>query len=136
MDLTFVSCSLLKGSHSWAVMNTYTASDHTAILWEVTASKNPRRTTRQTNTVGWKVKAFDPATFLVALDSDPIITESAEEKAKELMKRVIQACDACMPPGNVALLRCTGGTITLALFVQSVSEKEECLSVDRVDLTL
>ncbi|XP_046411931.1 uncharacterized protein LOC124175577 [Neodiprion fabricii] len=97
VDLTFVSSSLTRGSYSWVVMNTYTASDHYAVLWEVSTSQSPRRATRQTNAVGWKVKAFDPATLIIALDSNPTTTGTAEEKAKELMKRVTQACDACMP---------------------------------------
>lgn len=97
VDLTFVSSSLTRGSHSWEVMNTYTASDHSAILWELSTGQDPRKANRQTNAVGWKVKSFDPSALVVALDSDPIVTGSAEEKTKDLMKRVTQACDACMP---------------------------------------
>ncbi|XP_044578894.1 uncharacterized protein LOC123261368 [Cotesia glomerata] len=41
IDLTFVSSSLLKGNYSWEVLNTYTASDHNAILWEILAGWNP-----------------------------------------------------------------------------------------------
>ncbi|XP_046624766.1 uncharacterized protein LOC124307289 [Neodiprion virginianus] len=97
VDLTFVSSSLTRGSYSWVVMNTYTTSDHYAVLWEVSTGQSPRRATRQTDAVEWKVKAFDPGTLIIALDSNPTTTGSAEEKAKELMKRVTQACDACMP---------------------------------------
>ncbi|XP_068990439.1 uncharacterized protein [Neodiprion pinetum] len=80
LDLTFVSSSLTRGSYSWVVMNTYIASDHYAVLWEVSTGQSPRRATRQTNAVGWKVKALDPATLIIALDSNPNTTGSAEEK--------------------------------------------------------
>ncbi|XP_015509714.2 uncharacterized protein LOC107216897 [Neodiprion lecontei] len=97
IDLTFVSSSLLRGSYSWTVMNTYTASDHNAILWEISAGRNPRRATRQTNAVGWKVKDFDSEALVVALDKDSTITGDAEEKTKNLMTKITQACDTCMP---------------------------------------
>ncbi|ESN97439.1 hypothetical protein HELRODRAFT_178236 [Helobdella robusta] len=34
VDFTFVSCCLVKGNLSWKVMDIYTASDHSALLWE------------------------------------------------------------------------------------------------------
>ncbi|CAD6235046.1 GSCOCG00012408001-RA-CDS [Cotesia congregata] len=77
-------------------MNTYTASDHNAILWEILNVQSPRRPKKQLNTIGWKVKTLDPSALLVALNSDQIIAGCAEEKTKDLMKRVIQACDASM----------------------------------------
>lgn len=97
VDLTFVSSSLTRGSYYWKVMDIYTASDHSAILWEISNGQNPRRENRPTNTTGWKVKSFDPAAFVVVLDGESIITGNAEERTKDLMKRVTQACDASMP---------------------------------------
>ncbi|XP_044583012.1 uncharacterized protein LOC123264033 [Cotesia glomerata] len=98
IDLTFVSSSLLKGNYSWEVLNTYTGSDHSAILWEISAGRNPQRATRQTNAAGWKVKDFDSEALVVALDIDStIITGNAVEKTKNLMTRIAQACDTCMP---------------------------------------
>ncbi|GBO99935.1 hypothetical protein EVAR_74298_1 [Eumeta japonica] len=94
VDLTFVSSSLTRNSHCWKVLNTYTASDHSAIRWEVSTGQNPRRVNKQTCGVGWKVKLFDPAALMVALDCESFIIESAEEKTENLMKRVTQACDA------------------------------------------
>ncbi|XP_044594627.1 uncharacterized protein LOC123272065 [Cotesia glomerata] len=77
-------------------MDTYTASDHNAILWEILNAQSPRRPKKQLNTIGWKVKTLDPRALLVALNSDQIIAGCAEEKTKDLMKRVTQACDASM----------------------------------------
>ncbi|XP_047997336.1 uncharacterized protein LOC125238963 [Leguminivora glycinivorella] len=97
VDLTFVSSSITRRSISWEVLDIYTASDHSALLWEVSTGQNTRRANRQTNAIGWTVKSFDPSALIVALDGGPIITGSAEEKTKDLMKRVAQACDASMP---------------------------------------
>ncbi|GBP65565.1 hypothetical protein EVAR_87541_1 [Eumeta japonica] len=97
VDLTFVSSSLIRGNYHWRVMDLYTVSDHNAILWEVSIDKNPRRPAKKLDVTGWKVKSFDPNTFVAALNDEPITTGSAEEKIKNLMKRVTQACDTCMP---------------------------------------
>ncbi|XP_044597157.1 uncharacterized protein LOC123273744 [Cotesia glomerata] len=96
VDLTFVSGSLTRGHINWKVMDTYTASDHNAILWEILNAQSPRRPKKQLNTIGWKVKTLDPRALLVALNNDQIIAGCAEEKTKDLMKRVTQACDASM----------------------------------------
>ncbi|GBP80203.1 hypothetical protein EVAR_100080_1 [Eumeta japonica] len=101
VDLTFVSTSLAKGSISWVVLDIYTASDHHAILWETSKDRNLRGPIKQTNTIGWKVKSFDPEVLLTALDSDPIETKCAEDHTKALMMRVTQACDASMPRKRV-----------------------------------
>ena len=97
IDLTFVSSSLARGNSNWKVMDIYTASDHNAIIWEITSNQSRRRSIRQLNAIGWKVKSFDESTMVIALDRDPITGEGAEEKATNLMKRVTQACDASMP---------------------------------------
>uniref|UniRef100_A0A6M2DSR2 Putative r1-6 dk n=1 Tax=Xenopsylla cheopis TaxID=163159 RepID=A0A6M2DSR2_XENCH len=97
IDLTFVSNSLARGNCKWNVLDIYTASDHHAILWEISKDQNSRRPITQSNVVGWKVKSFDPEALLIAFVSDPINTANAEEMTKNLMKRVTQACDASMP---------------------------------------
>ncbi|GBP58737.1 hypothetical protein EVAR_35516_1 [Eumeta japonica] len=79
-------------------MDKYTASDHNAILWEISCDQKRERPNRQTNTtVGWKVKTFDPSTLIVAIDSKPIVAGPAEEMTKDLMKRVTHTSDASMP---------------------------------------
>ncbi|GBP19735.1 hypothetical protein EVAR_8895_1 [Eumeta japonica] len=40
VDLTFVSSSLIKRNYDWKMMDIYTASDHNAILWEITNDQN------------------------------------------------------------------------------------------------
>ncbi|GBP55559.1 hypothetical protein EVAR_34393_1 [Eumeta japonica] len=65
LDFTFVSSSLTGGSYSWRVMSAYTASDHSSRLWKISTGRNPRSANRQTNTVGWKVKSFDPTARFV-----------------------------------------------------------------------
>lgn len=96
VDLTFVSSSLIKGSYFWKVMDTYTASDHRAILWEISTGQCPTRASRQNKATGWKVKSFDPTAFTVALEGDTNITGNAEEGSRNLMIKVTQACDASM----------------------------------------
>nr|XP_036224320.1 uncharacterized protein LOC118681891 [Bactrocera oleae] len=97
VDLTFVSSSIARKNCNWRVLNIYTASDHNAILWETANHQSPRRSNNQLNTIGWKVKSFDPSALLVSLDSDPIITGPAEDKTKDLLTRLTRACDASMP---------------------------------------
>lgn len=97
VDLTFVSSSLIRGNSYWEVMNIYTASDHNAILWEISNDQSPRRPCNQPNAIGWKITSFDASALMVALDSAPIASGCAEENTKDLMKRVAQACDASMP---------------------------------------
>ncbi|XP_071644122.1 uncharacterized protein [Temnothorax longispinosus] len=97
VDLTFVSSSLAKGNCFWKVLDTYTASDHCAILWEVSTGKTTGEVYRKFNTLGWKVSAFDTAVYTVALDTQPINSGNAENKSEELMKRITEACDASMP---------------------------------------
>ncbi|CAH2097098.1 unnamed protein product [Euphydryas editha] len=97
VDLTFVSSSLVKGKCSWKVMDTYTASDHCALLWEVSSEKCTERMHRKSKTTGWKIGAFDPEVFMVALNSEPISDGNAEHMAKYLMKRITEACDTAMP---------------------------------------
>ncbi|GBP15361.1 Probable RNA-directed DNA polymerase from transposon X-element [Eumeta japonica] len=73
----------------------YIASDHNAILWEISCDEKRERPNRQTNTtVGSKVKTFDPSTLIVAIDSKPIVAGPAEEMTTDLMKRVTHACNA------------------------------------------
>ncbi|GBP91296.1 hypothetical protein EVAR_96496_1 [Eumeta japonica] len=51
VDLTFVTANLIRGISYWKVMDSYTASDCNAILWEIPNDRNPRRRKRQSNTV-------------------------------------------------------------------------------------
>ncbi|CAH2094186.1 unnamed protein product [Euphydryas editha] len=96
VDLTFVSGCLAKRNCSWKVMDTYTASDHCAILWLVSTGQSLGRTPRVTTAIGWNASSFDETAFTVALDRSPIKGKNAEMKAKDLMLRVGQACDASM----------------------------------------
>ena len=97
VDLTFVSDSLARGNCSWEVTETYTGSDHRAILWEVSIDQRRRPAPKKTNAVGWKVSSFDHRTYLVALDDHPISGSNATEKATNIMRRLTEACDATMP---------------------------------------
>ncbi|XP_026471396.1 uncharacterized protein LOC113375676 [Ctenocephalides felis] len=40
IDLTFVSNSLVRGICNWEVLDIYTASDHNAIIWEISTNRN------------------------------------------------------------------------------------------------
>ncbi|ESN96734.1 hypothetical protein HELRODRAFT_163839 [Helobdella robusta] len=42
VNLTFVSCCLVKGNFPWKVMDIYTASDHSALLCEMTTGFSSR----------------------------------------------------------------------------------------------
>ncbi|XP_015119319.1 uncharacterized protein LOC107042686 [Diachasma alloeum] len=97
VDLTFVSSALVRGNYSWEVADVYTASDHCAILWEVSTVQRIGEACPKTNTIGWKVSNFDLDTFLVALDARPIDGRNAMEKVSEIMRRVTDACDASLP---------------------------------------
>ncbi|CAD6216895.1 GSCOCG00012895001-RA-CDS, partial [Cotesia congregata] len=97
VDLTFVSSSLARGNLNWKVLDIYTASDHNAILWEISNDQDTRRTSGLPNHIRWRVKSFDAGTLTTALDNGPITAGCAEDQTKELMKRVTEACDASMP---------------------------------------
>ncbi|XP_020296455.1 uncharacterized protein LOC109861289 [Pseudomyrmex gracilis] len=97
VDLTFVSSSLVKGSHSWEVTDIYIASDHCAILWKVSTGQNTRRVNSKTNQIGWKVSSFDPESFKVTLSYHKTGDGCAEKKSEDMMRRVSEACDATMP---------------------------------------
>ncbi|GBP21616.1 hypothetical protein EVAR_9801_1 [Eumeta japonica] len=74
LDLIFVSSCLTRGNSDWKVMDMYTASDHNAILWELSCDQKRERPNRQTNTtVGWKVKTFDASTLIVAIANQPFL---------------------------------------------------------------
>lgn len=97
VDLTFVSSSLVKGNHSWEVMDIYTASDHSAIMWKVSTGQKRKRMNNKTTRIGWKVSSFDPASFKAGLDTDITRDGCAERKSEDMMRRVSEACDATMP---------------------------------------
>lgn len=97
VDLTFVSSNLAKRNCSWEVTDTYTASDHSAIRWEIPASRRTGPTPKKTNSTGWKVSTFDPSSFREAFDDRPISGSNATEKANDLMRRITEACDVTMP---------------------------------------
>ncbi|CAB3252458.1 unnamed protein product [Arctia plantaginis] len=78
-------------------MDTYTVSDHCALLWEVSSEQSTGREHRKTKTIGWKISAFDLEVFMVALNSEPISDGNAKNMAKYLMKRITEACDTAMP---------------------------------------
>ncbi|XP_015123485.1 uncharacterized protein LOC107045666 [Diachasma alloeum] len=80
VDLTFVSSALVRGNYSWEVADIYTASNHCAILWEVSTVQMVGEACPKTNTIGWKVSNFDFDTFLVAPDVRPIDGRNAMEK--------------------------------------------------------
>lgn len=98
VDVTFVSSNLAKGNNSWRVSEVYTASDHRAIVWEVTNSrKHGTRRSSKSNARRWKVSYFNPNVLRVALNDHPASGKNATEKVNDVMRRVIEACDATMP---------------------------------------
>lgn len=82
VDLTFVSGCLAKGNCSWQVMDTYTASDHCAIIWTISTGHSVERTYRRVNAIGWKVSPFDEVAFKAALNKDHSATEMQKGRQK------------------------------------------------------
>lgn len=98
VDLTFVSGSLARGNQCrWVVSDTYTHSDHQAIIWEIGGDYSRIEKAPKTNEKGWKAKVFDADLFREAFDTSPLAVESAAEKVEVVMQRVTEACDATMP---------------------------------------
>ncbi|XP_026479806.1 uncharacterized protein LOC113386230 [Ctenocephalides felis] len=55
IDLTFVSNSLVRGICNWEVLDIYTASDHNAIIWEISTDRNIRRHAKISKAIGQSV---------------------------------------------------------------------------------
>ena len=92
IDLTFVSTSIVRSVHEWRVSDTYTHSDHQAIMFEY-AAKKQKPSTRFT---GWRVKLFDHDVCSLIMENMHL-TGTASTKAAQLSSNLIQACDASMP---------------------------------------
>ncbi|CAL1671952.1 unnamed protein product [Lasius platythorax] len=98
VDLTFVGGSLGRGNSSWRVTDVYNHSDHRLIFWEVSSDrKSTGPALKKMNTLGWRTSMFDPELFRAALDDGLIGEGSAMQKAENVMRRVVKACDVTMP---------------------------------------
>ena len=97
VDLTIVSSSLARQNNKWKMNDVFNLSDHRVISWEVAignSTKVPPH--KKTNARGWKVSRFDPELFRTTLATEPINANNAIEEAEEVMKSVVDACDATM----------------------------------------
>lgn len=99
VDLTFVSTNLSSTNGAWKVNDIFNLSDHRVIGWAVSTKCNQRKSIPKKMTIsrGWKVKMFEPRTFLEALNSGPIDAGNAREEADEVIVRIVNACDSTMP---------------------------------------
>ncbi|XP_026467863.1 uncharacterized protein LOC113371452 [Ctenocephalides felis] len=52
IDLTFDSNSLVRGICNWEVLDIYTASDHNAIIWEISTNRNISRNAKISKAIG------------------------------------------------------------------------------------
>ena len=94
IDLTFTSDSLAPRNSTWCVSDSFTYSDHQAIVFEVDLPGQQH----QVNTYcrGWNAKSFDREAFIVMMEERMVLTGSPEVKASQLMSLIGNACDASM----------------------------------------
>ena len=97
VDLTIVSSSLARQKNKWKVNDVYNLSDHRVISWEVPTANSTKVPHKKTNCRRWKVSMVDPELFRTTLATGPINASNATEEAYQVMKRVVNACDATMP---------------------------------------
>ena len=76
----------------------YNLSDHRVISWEVATGNSTKVPPhKKTNARGWKVRMFDSELYRTTLATGPINANNTTEEAEEVMKSVVNACDATMP---------------------------------------
>lgn len=94
IDITFISNSLLRNT-KWCVSDTYTHSDHQAIMIEV----NQKRKAKPPKMTGpkWKDDSFDKESFNLILDDCEEVEGHAENMVQQLTDLIYKACDAAMP---------------------------------------
>jgi len=91
IDLTFVNAGLASGS-SWEVSDTYTGSDHAAIICTISSRNVPTRVPKTVQ--GYKIETLDVQT-LQMLFEDLSIIGSAEE-TNHIAEYTKVACDKPM----------------------------------------
>lgn len=97
IDLTIASPSLIRGGNDWITHDVFNESDHRLISWTVAGGPTKMRPPfKRVNFRGWNANKFDAELFQVAFNSERITTNSAQEEAEEVMRRVALACDATM----------------------------------------
>jgi len=95
IDLTFVrfvNAGLASGS-SWEVSDTYTGSDHAAIICTINSRSGPPRVPK--TVPGYKIETLD-VEMVQMLFEDLSTSGSAEERANHIAEYSKVACDASM----------------------------------------
>jgi len=92
IDLTFVNAGLGSGS-SWEVSDTYTGSDHAAIICTIISLSGPPRVPK--TVPGYKIETLD-VEMVQMLFEDLSTSGSAEESANHIAEYTKVACDASM----------------------------------------
>ena len=98
IDLLFVSSGLLKGNTCLRVFDTCTLSNHCAIAWRVAKQRESgKRPPKKNKFTGWKANAFDADALRFCMEGGCAEGSSAEEKVKDVIRKVTSACDAAIP---------------------------------------
>jgi len=84
IDLTFVNAGLASGS-SWEVSDTYTGSDHAAIICTINSISAPPRAPK--TVPGYKIETLD-VEMVQMLFEDLSTSGSAEERANHIAEQV------------------------------------------------
>ncbi|XP_069963983.1 uncharacterized protein [Bactrocera oleae] len=98
IDISFASRSLLR-SIDWRVSDTYTQSDHLAIIININKDmERPRRNLCQqkVQAKGWRIETLDEDVFQFILDENLNETNNVDQQAKLLVHHITKACDAAM----------------------------------------
>lgn len=98
IDITFASKSLARTTE-WQVCDTYTHSDHFAIIIDVgkhSVIEKRSALVRKVKTKGWKEDTIDEDLFKHMLTEDIPESGDINEMAKLLVQHICRACDASM----------------------------------------
>lgn len=97
VDLTFASECLMDSGLTWKVCDSYTHSDHRAILCVVAESTRYGKATVKSGGSRWSARALDGESFVVMVEEETTFTGQPDDMTEQLMTHIIKACDASMP---------------------------------------
>ncbi|CAB0044051.1 unnamed protein product, partial [Trichogramma brassicae] len=100
VDLTFAGVSLHDRIRSWRVSDTYTGSDHQAIIFEVLFEENRSVNHLLAGNRKWSARTFDGDCFAQVVSAMTVRSGIPEDMVDERMSTIVRECDASMSRGG------------------------------------
>ena len=100
IDLTFTNEALVPRITSWQVSDTFTNSDHQAIIFEIGFPERGHRVSACQR--GWNAKSFGREIFIVMMKEELVLTGLPDAKASQLMSLIVNACAASVTRRSIS----------------------------------